>query len=166
MQKLALIILTLLITNISYGQKNENEIFEASKGKWKIPIKKYSSIFDNEEMNHYPAYQFDSTLRIFTDSAYELKALHKGKVILVSEIDSNSFILMVKFGNYFLTYASIEEVFVEKDEEINENQLIGRVGKNLDGIYELNIYLAKKEKELCAKNWIHWNPIKLNLSTL
>jgi hypothetical protein len=166
MQKLILIIFTFLFTIISFGQRRENEIFEASKGKWKIPIKKYSKLFDNEEMNHYPAYQFDSTLRIFTDSAYEVKALHKGKVILVSEIDSNSFILMVKFGNYFLTYASIEEVFVEKDEEINENQLIGKVGKNLDGIYELDIYLAKKEKELCAKNWIDCNTIKPNLSTL
>jgi hypothetical protein len=156
MLKPTLIIFSLLLASISFGQKSDNEIFEASKGKWKIPIKKYSSIFDNEEMNHYPAYQFDSILRIFTDSAYEVKALHKGKVIIVSEIDSNSFILVVKFGNYFLTYASIEEVFVEKDEEINENQLIGRVGKNLDGIYELNIYLAKKEKEQCAKNWINW----------
>jgi hypothetical protein len=75
MQKIILAVVSILLfTNTSFGQKSDNEIFEASKGKWEMPIKRYSEIFDNEIMKHSTAYQFDSIIRIFTDSAYSIKA--------------------------------------------------------------------------------------------
>jgi hypothetical protein len=161
MQKLTLILFTILIASNSFGQRKENKVFEGSKGKWEIPLPKYSNLSDNYTKRYFCSTtcngMLDSTLIITTDSAYDVKALHKGKVILVSEIDNNSFIVMVKFGDYYLTYTSIGEVFVKKDEEVIEGQKIGRVVKNLDAIYELDIYLSKKDKDLCAKNWIDWN---------
>ncbi len=164
MLKITLIILSLLFTNISFGQKRENEIFKASKGGWEMPIKKYINLTDNYTKRKYYTStcsgQNDSLLIITTDSAYLVKSLHKGKVILVSQIDSNSFILTVKFGDYFLTYVSLGKVFVKNNDEINAGDIIGKIGKNLDNIYELDIFLSKRDKYLCAKNWIIWSETK------
>jgi hypothetical protein len=165
MRKLTAVFFTILFSNISFGQKSENKIFEASKGKWEIPIRKYINLSNNncKAFSACATYcwgQNDSLLVVTTDSAYDVKSLHKGKVILVSEIDSSSFIVIVKFGDYYLSYTSLEEVFVKKDEVINEGQKIGRIGKNLDGIYEFDIYFWKKNRELCAKNWINWHSKK------
>lgn len=156
MQKLILIIFAILITSICYGQKTANEIFEASKGKWELPVKKYKEVFDNEEMNHYPAYQFDSTLRILTDSAYEVKALHAGEVVLATEIDSLKFIVLVKFGDYYVSYNPLQSLSVKNGDKIDTDKVIGILAKDLDDNFNLEISLHFKEKELCAKDWINW----------
>ena len=156
MQKLILIIFIKLFATLSFGQKAENKMFEANKGKWEKPIKNYKEIFDNEEMKHYTAYQFDSILRIITDSAYLIKALQAGIVILATEIDSLKFVVLVKYGDYYVSYNSLQNLFVKKGDKINAGKVMGMLAKDLDDNFNLEIRLSFKEKELCAKNWINW----------
>jgi hypothetical protein len=156
MQKLMPIIFTFLFTNFSFGQKSENEIFEASKGKWEMPIKIFYKMFDNEEMKRRTAYQFDSTLRILTDSAYDVKAVHKGEIILVHKDDSLRQLVLVKFGNYYVSYYPLQNLSVNKGNYIGSGQIIGSLSKDLDDNFNLEIHLSKKYDELCAKNWINW----------
>jgi hypothetical protein len=159
MRKLTVVFFIILFTNFSFGQKSENKIFEASKGKWEMPIKYYSKIFDNEEMKHYFAHQFDSTLRIITDSCYQIKSVHSGKIIMVYEVDSSKFAITVKFGNYYLTYSLLQNLCVKKGDYITASTIIGSLAKDFDE-FNLEIGLHFKEKELSAKNWINWHSKK------
>jgi hypothetical protein len=156
MKKLILIIFTLLFTTISFSQKRENKIFEASKGKWEIPIKKYIQIEYYKTLEHICDAHVDSTLKIFADSAYDVKAMHQGKVTLISTVDSLQFFLLLKFGDYFIVYNSLDKIYVKQNEEIRKGQLIGKIGKDLDGIFNLEISLQKRHKDICPKNWINW----------
>jgi hypothetical protein len=92
MLKLKLIIFTFLFVNFSFGQKSENKIFEASKGKWEIPVPSIIKLSDNYKRYEYYSNTCngmnDSILVITTDSDYAIKTLHAGEVILATEIDS------------------------------------------------------------------------------
>lgn len=165
MKKLILIIFTFIFTTISFGQRMENEIFKASKGKWEMPIPKYIKLSNNNCKAHsscatYCSGQNDSLLVITTDSAYGVKALHKGEVIMVYEIDSLKFIVLVKFGNYYVSYNPLQNLSVRKGDKISAGKVIGTLANDLDDNFNLEIGLSFKEKELCAKNWINWK-IKL-----
>lgn len=156
MLKPTLIIFSLLLASISFGQKTDNEIFEDSKGKWEVPLPKFTKIKYYKTFEHMLDAHIDSNLTIFTDSAYGVKAMQGGEVILVSEIDSSIYFVTVKYGYYYLTYSNLKSFFVKKGDIIKKNASIGIVGKNLDGIYCLDVLLAKRDKNICPKNWINW----------
>jgi hypothetical protein len=152
MLKLILIIFTFLFTTISVGQKKENELFEASKGKWEVPIEYYSKT-NSKSFFEPTLYKYFSFI---TDSAYIVKSVFKGKVVLIREIDSLSLIVVVKFGSYYTIYNQLQNVFVSLDDFINTNQIIGQVGKNIDNEYELVLMLRKNDKEINPNDWINW----------
>jgi hypothetical protein len=167
MQKLILIIFTLLFVNFSFGQKKENEIFEASKGKWEIPVPSIIKLSDNYKRCEYYSNTCngmnDSILVITTDSDYAIKTLHAGEVILATEIDSLKFIVLVKFGDYYVSYNPLQNLSVKKGDKISEGKVIGMLAKDLDDNLNLDIGLYFKENELCAKKWINWNSKNENL---
>jgi Peptidase family M23 len=157
MQKLTLIALTLLFTNISFGQKSKNEIFEASKGKWEVPLPKFTKIEYYKTLEHICDAHLDSTFKIFTDSSYRVKAMHTGEVLFTCQIDSGNYFVIVKYGNYYLTYSNLSKILVKKGHTLKKNESLGIVGKDLDGIFCLDIFFSKREKDICPKNWINWN---------
>ena len=159
LQKLVIIIFPLLFTSISFGQKKENKIFEASKGRWATPIKNYKKIYDNEQMKRSTACSFDSSLRIITDSAYKVYSVHKGLVVLLTALDSLKYLVLVKFGDYYVSYFPLLNPIVKKGDMINAGKEIGMLAKDLDDKFILEIGLSFKLKDLCAKNWINWKPI-------
>jgi hypothetical protein len=164
MQKLTLIIFTFLFTTISFGQKMENKNFEASKGKWEVSVPSIIRLSDNYKRHaYYPATcsgMNDSILVITTDSAYVVKTLHAGEVILATEIDSLKFIVLIKFGDYYVSYNPLQNLFVKKGDKISAGKVIGMLAKDFDDNFNLEIGLSFKEKELCAKNWINWKKSK------
>jgi hypothetical protein len=156
MQKLTLIIFTFLFTTISFGQKRENKIFKSSKGSWEIPLNyKTFSVLENPNNR-----RIDLGLILLADSAYEVKALHSGKIILATKIDINSFVMTVKYGNYFISYFPLDKLLFKKEDEIKAGDIIGRVAKDMDNLYSLELRLSKGEKDLPIKNWINWKKSK------
>ncbi len=158
MRKITLLIFIGGCISDSYGQKTLNKIFEASRGKWEIPIKKYTAIFHNEKKKRYTANQFDSTLTILTDSTYEVKALHAGEVVLAAEIETLIFVVVVKYGDYYIAYNPLKKLTVKKGDQIYAGDTIGLLSQGIDSNFNLDIYLSFKLKDLCAKNWINWKP--------
>jgi hypothetical protein len=153
MQKLTLIIFTFLFTTISFGQSRENKIFKASKGSWEIPLINYKTFSILENPNNG---RIDLGLILLADSAYEVKALHSGKIILAMETDSNSFVITVKYGDYFISYFPLEKLLFKKEDIIKAGDIIGRVAKDMDNLYSLKLRLSKREKDLPIKSWINW----------
>ncbi len=93
----------LIILNLSVlGQTDSAKLFESSKGKWPIPVSRYLKIYDNENLKHYTSNQFDSTLRIITDSSYQVRAVHDGTVTSVIEVNGE-YTVLTNFGNYFIS---------------------------------------------------------------
>jgi hypothetical protein len=152
MQKLTLIIFTFLFITISFGQRRENEIFEASKGSWEIPLVNCKTCSILENSNNI---RIDLGLIIIVDSAYKVKALQDGRIILATETDSSSFVITVKYGDYFITYFALNELLFKKEDEIKAGDIIGRVAKDMDNLYSLELRLSKGEKDLPIKNWIN-----------
>ena len=141
---------------MSFGQMDSTKIFEKSKGKWPIPISKYLKIYDNENLKHFAANQFDSTLRIITDSAYQVKAVYDGKVIGIIEVEGE-YSILTEFGNYFLAYSRLTKPDLKEGEFIKAGQSLGYVVKNwTEKDYTLEIMLSKGDKQLSAQKWINW----------
>lgn len=162
MRKITLLILIVGCVSDSYGQRTLNKIFEASKGKWEIPVRKYTKLSDNfltvNKSTSTCAGLLDSMLVITTDSAYYVKALHNGEVLMALEIDTLVFIVLVKFGDYCIVYNPLKKLSVKQGDQINAGDTIGLLSPDLDGNFNLEIHLSFKGKDLCAKNWINWKP--------
>ena len=156
MKHVLMILFSILTTLFSFGQSDSTKIFESSKGKWLIPIPKYLSIYDNEQLKHFTSNQFDSTLRIITDKPYDVCAVHEGIVIALIETEGE-YTVLTKFGNYFITYGRLTKVNLRRGEYLRSEQLIGQLVKNwTEHNFTLEITLYKGTQELDAKKWIKW----------
>jgi hypothetical protein len=147
----------LIILSLSvFGQIDSTKLFESSKGKWPIPVPRYLEIYDNENLKHFTSNQFDSTLRIVTDSSYQVRAVHDGAVIAIIEVESE-YTVLAKFGNYFISYGRLKKPNLVKGAYIRAGQQLGELIKDCAGDnYTLEILLAKGEKQLNAQKWIDW----------
>jgi hypothetical protein len=154
MQKLTLILFTLLFTNFSFGQRTENEIFEDSKGKWKMPIAKYQKI-KFSTYNEQTVFKYSSFI---TDSSYEVSSVEAGIVEEIITTDSLRFLVIIKSGNYYVTYNLLSNLYVHRDDNIKKNQKIGVLGKNVDGEYELIFNLYNNKKNINPKAWFNLHP--------
>jgi len=54
-------------------------------------------------------------------------------------------IMMVKYGNYFITYSGLKDLFVKKDDFLKAGQNIGTIYGDGDNSFELEIYLSSRE---------------------
>ncbi len=158
MRKITLLIFIVGFAFHSYGQNLLNQQFEASRGKWEVPLKKYTSVFDNKRNERYSGDPSASPLTIITDSSYVVNALHAGEVILIAEIETLIFVVVVKYGDYYIAYNPLKKLTVKKGDQIYAGDTIGLLSPDIDSNFNLDIYLSFKLKDLCAKNWINWNP--------
>ena len=152
------IITYLLLTSslFSLGQNDSSKVFESSKGKWQLPLPRYLKIYDNEELKHFAANQFDSTLRIITDSSYQVKAVHDGRIFSIIEIEGE-YSILTKFGSYFLAYSRLTKPSLKEGEFVKAGQSLGNLVKNwTEENYTLEIMLSKDDKQLSAEKWIIW----------
>lgn len=152
MQKLILIIFTFLFTTISFGQRTENEIFKASKGKWQIPIAKYQIVKFNT-YNEPTAFKYSSFI---TDSSHEVNSVEAGIVEKIITPDSLHFLVIIKSGNYYVTYNFLSNLYIKTDDYLKRNQKIGVLVKNVDGKYELIFNLYNGKNNMNPKTWLNW----------
>ena len=147
----------LIISSLwALGQTDSSKLFESSKGKWPTPIPRYLKIYKNENLKHFTSNQFDSTLRIITDSSYQVKAVHDGTVTAIIQLDGE-YTVLTNFGNYFISYSRLTKPNLVKDEYIKAGQQLGQVMKDwTEDNYTLEIALSKGTKQLSAEKWIDW----------
>jgi hypothetical protein len=75
---------------------------------------------------------------------------------LATETDSISFIIIIKYGDYYITYFPLDRRLFNIEDEIKAGEILGKIAKDIDNIYSLEIRLSKGEKDLFIKNWINW----------
>ena len=136
-----------------YSQDNQNSIFERSKGKWLLPIPKYHRVIDN---NLTIPYGSDGIL-FLTDSSYLVRAVFDGSVIATYSYEENSYAILVKFGDYFISYSFLTKLRFKKGDYIKSGDIIGTLIKDVDEpSYELDIILQKKTKSMPVYKWFNW----------
>ena len=156
MNRLLITYILLVVSQMSFGQMDSTKVFERSKGKWPLPIPKYLKIYDNENLKHFTANQFDSALRIITDSSYQVKAVHDGAVTAVIEVECE-YTVLTNFGNYFIAYSRLTKPNLVQGEFIKAGQQLGKLIKNwTEENYTLEIILSKGTKQLSAVTWFAW----------
>jgi murein hydrolase activator len=146
-----------MISSLSVlGQMDSAKLFESSKGKWPTPVSRFFKIYENENLKHFASNQFDSTLRIITDSSYQVKAVHDATVTAIIEVDGE-YTVLTNFGNYYISYSRLTRPNLVKGEYIKAGQQLGQVMKDwTENNYTLEIALSKGTKQLNAEDWIDW----------
>ncbi|WP_162944744.1 hypothetical protein [Flavisolibacter nicotianae] len=149
------ILLLLLSTNV-FAQKILNEKFEASKGKWQLPLKHISLVEDNEKRKHSAVNMFDSTLRLITDSAYKVFAVHDAEVVGVFEV-KGEYTVVSKYGDYFISYQRLSKPSFSKEATLKAGQYIASLVNRTESQYSLELTLTKENGELDARTWFNWS---------
>jgi murein DD-endopeptidase MepM/ murein hydrolase activator NlpD len=121
-----------------------------------LPIPRYLKIYDNENLKYFTANQFDSSLRIITDSTYPVKAVHDGVIIAVIEVEGE-YTVLTNFGNYFIAYRRLTKPNLINGKFIKAGQQLGQLVKDwTEDNYTLEIILSKGTKQLNAEKWFAW----------
>jgi Peptidase family M23 len=142
MIKLFAIVLLFHISQLVYGQVDSNRIFLASKGTWKYPASKCII----QKRGHGPVADLSTAVVFICDSSYPVKAVFEGEVILVNEYDSVH-LVVTRYGSYFIGYSNLEVPQVKKGDTIKVGQIIGRMAKNLDEVYSVEMMLSAKDDD-------------------
>jgi len=122
----------------------KDSLFLAAKGSWKYPASKCSIQKERHETGHRSL-----GVNFISDSSYPVKAVFEGIVILVSEYDSVHMVV-TRYGSYFIGYSNLELPQVKKGDTIKAGQIIGRMAKNLDEVYSVDMMLSTKDEDNIA----------------
>jgi hypothetical protein len=156
MNRLLITYILIVVIQLSFGQIDSTKVFERSKGKWPLPIPKYLKIYDNENLKRFTSTQFDSTLRIITDSSYQVKAVHAGTVTAIIEVEGE-YSVVTNFGNYLIAYSRLTKPNLIQGEFIKAGQQLGQLVKNwTEDNYTLEIILSKGTNQISAATWFAW----------
>lgn len=144
----------------SYLEYNKEDLalgnsFESSKGRLPFPVDNgYVAI-------GYGSYTIPNTtikgsqdfITIASPTGSSVKACFEGEVVSVFDVGGNTAV-MIKHGKYFTTYSNLSSVNVSKGQTVKTNQVIGRVGTNIDGDGELNFVLARENQMINPASWL------------
>ncbi len=142
------------------SQITQNQEFEQSKGKWPPPISNFKKFINDKERN--AGFHFEvphKGLTILPDENDSVKAVFKGKVISVFRV-GDSFALMTRYGNYFITYVNLDSPGLKKGDMVTQGEFLGLLSRTNR---QLELMLTnEKDKELDPFEWIQWPAVLLN----
>ncbi len=150
---LIIALISFLISNSSFCQIDSNKIFISSKGYWQYPIDKIKRIEKYEDYSKkLDNYIAGKSITFISDENSQVRATHEGRIVLVSSYDQ-LFIVVIKFGDYYIAYSNLTNPEVKKGDWITRGKAIGRMCKNEIGEFECDLALNLKEKELDPASW-------------
>ena len=144
----------------SYLEYNKEDLalgnsFESSKGRLPFPVDN-GYVSGNFGSNVVPGTKINFTqdfITISSPAGSSVKACFDGEVVSVFDVGGMSAV-MIKHGKYFTTYSNLSSVNVSKGQAVKTNQVIGRVGTNIDGDGELNFILARENQMINPTSWL------------
>lgn len=139
----------------SFSQKNDTKLFERTKGKLPLPVCNLYGVSDircarfgkkiNDPFNN---------ITFTTDSAAEVRSVHKGKVSAVYVI-GNGYAVVTSFGDYYITYYPIAKPRLKKGDPISPGQPISRIS-TIENPREINILISRKTTFIDPYKWFRW----------
>jgi len=93
-------------------------------------------------------------LNIVTSAKSEVRTVFSGEVVSVVTITTTNKAIIVKHGDYFTVYANLEEVLVNKGDQLEIKQNLGRLHTNNKGKTELHFEIWQGKVLLNPALWI------------
>lgn len=131
---------------IILAQIDPGKTFLASKGTWKYPVSKGFILKSNFEDNR------SKSVIFIADSAATVNAVFNGTVVLVNKYD-DVYMIVIKYDEYFMGYSNLGSCTVKKGDPVKAGDVIGYVGKDIDGRYGIDFILNDESAELDATTW-------------
>jgi hypothetical protein len=156
--------LPIIITSIvclcgikSYGQMNENEILEKSKGTWHVPIEDFKEVRTIESRKRaYTWDRNDSSISIICDSPYYVHAVYHGTVAFINQ-DGKQYYLVTNFGDYYISYGPLSKPDFKTGDLVKAGQIIARLNKDKNEMeYQLDLSVMKNQRSTDAFKWFKW----------
>ncbi len=82
-----------------------------------------------------------------------VKAVFNGTVSNVLSIDDMQ-VVIIQHGKYFTTYSNLSGVSVQKGQDVNTGQSIGRVAANLEGVGAVDFFMSSETSEFDPEKWL------------
>lgn len=164
--KTVVFFLLLLLPFSSAAQSNEDRLFEASKGHWRLPLARVTEVVGNERLKRAVADLSDSVLRLKSDMPGAVRAVHAGTVALVAPTLQT---ILVQYGDYFVIYSNLDSFRFQKGAIVRAGDVLGVLTtERMQGgdeaplvkEYVLWLTLIRKKgevlQELSAREWVDW----------
>ena len=91
---------------------------------------------------------------IQTNKDQTINTIFEGIVSTVAFVPGMHNVILVKHGEYFSLYARLKSVSVKKGQTVNQNDKLGHVYTDKDGISELQFQIWKNTKKLDPQKWL------------
>ncbi len=93
-------------------------------------------------------------INIATTPGSEVFPIFLGTVVAIMEVPGLKNSVLLKHNGYYSVYANLEEVFIERGDDVQANNRIGRVVKNEEGLAELHLEVWKGTVKLDPERWL------------
>lgn len=91
---------------------------------------------------------------IATSKGSNVKCVFKGTVSAILSIPGEGQAVLVNHGEYFTVYSRLEEVFVQKGEQISTGTSLGKVMQDEEGKYTLQFQLWEGQEKQNPQSWL------------
>jgi len=131
-----------------------NNSFEKNRGTLPWPV-------DNGYvLMHYGANKLPSgsdinitNVTISANIGAPVKAVFNGTVSNVLTIEDMQ-VVIIQHGKYFTTYSNLSGVSVQKGQDVNTGQSIGRVAANLEGVGAVDFFMSNETSDFDPEKWL------------
>ncbi|HWA34745.1 MAG TPA: peptidoglycan DD-metalloendopeptidase family protein [Cyclobacteriaceae bacterium] len=93
-------------------------------------------------------------INIQTAQGEKVKSIFAGEVRAVAFIPTLGSSVIISHGEYFTVYSGLKDVIVKKGQKVGNNQEIGKVQVNSEGISELRFQIRKNTLALDPQAWL------------
>jgi len=128
------------------SEKELSSSFATNKGKLPWPTER-GVISETYGVHNHPVLKKVKTknngINILTAKDSEARSVFRGKVVSITKISSTNLAVIIKHGEYFTVYSNLDQVFINKGDEVDTRELIGRIHTNLKGKTELHFEVWK-----------------------
>ena len=151
--RLLISLLMLLAFSKIEAQSDSSKLFEKAKGTLPFPISTFSLIETYEElMRKLCEVKPSKKTSFIADSTSNVTAIFDGLIVRIEKVDS-IYLVITKYGSYFLAYCGLEKPNLATGNFIKTGQIISKIQKDWDDKFRLDFYLFTKDKDMDPFLW-------------
>ena len=139
------------------SEKELSSSFANNKGKLPWPTER-GVISETYGVHNHPVLKKVKTknngINILTSKDSEARSVFRGKVVSITKISSTNLAVIIKHGEYFTVYSNLDQVFINKGDEVDTKELIGKIHTNLKGKTELHFEVWKGISKQNPAYWV------------
>lgn len=149
--KTLLIIYSLFFSVELYSQTQQDSslIFEKHKKSLNQPLRNFTKVpqpnVPNKEL-------LGKMVSYITKGPDSVRAIFNGKIVSVTEV-GNSYLLMTRFGNYYISYYGLSKPSLKEGDTVKQNEFISKLSQSSFGQCFLMIQFYKDNTEVDPNDW-------------